>query len=471
MQGIFEKLFIFDLSPFNFLILTLIILVNIVVAMYARNYLRGDKNYKNFFVKLVLLFFSLCILMCSDNLWFFYTFWVISNALLVLLMIHKSNWEQAKASGILALQKFSIGFILLFVVFIFLSQVSSSSSIKQIFDHISSTPFPQINLYGLEIPVLSMLIIMLIITAMIQSAIFPFSTWLLSSLNSPTPVSALMHAGLINGGGILIIKFLPMLLLLHWSLDLLFLIGSITALLATSYMLVQTKVKNKFASSTIGQMGFMFMEIGLGLISAAVTHIIMHGFFKAFLFLNSGSAVQKLENKSFDKSSFFQTFCFALMAGIVSLLLFCSMTVFSFDFKDTSTVYSFFVLFALIQFYFSFFKTNSSIKSKLLAVVFGLMFTVFYALVINFMDSLLSHSFPDILSEMKFIHYFVMSVFIFYKLILGLFYFTDERHGQLGTSMYKTKNFLYMFLVKISQPNKKTVTSIRSQYNYGVSYD
>jgi len=130
---------------------------------------------------------------------------------------------------------------------------------------------------------------------MTQSAIWPFHTWLISSLNSPTPVSAIMHAGLINGGGFLLTRFAGLFVQSTGMLQVIFFLGLLTALIGTLWKLMQHDIKRMLACSTMGQMGFMIAQCGLGLFPAAIAHLCWHGLFKAYLFLSSGSAAHEKE--------------------------------------------------------------------------------------------------------------------------------------------------------------------------------
>jgi len=115
--------------------------------------------------------------------------------------------------------------------------------------------------------------------------------WLLEVMETPTPVSALLHAGIINAGGFLVLRFANVIALSTSSLDTLAVIGGLTALFGSVVMLPQTSIKVSLAYSTIGQMGFMMLECGLGAFSAALLHIVAHSCYKAHAFLSSGSVI------------------------------------------------------------------------------------------------------------------------------------------------------------------------------------
>lgn len=133
---------------------------------------------------------------------------------------------------------------------------------------------------------------LLALAAMLKSAQFPTHGWLTEVMETPTPVSALLHAGVINAGGFLLIRFADVMLLSPGTLAALVMIGGFTALFAGLAMLAQSAVKNSLAWSTIAQMGFMIMQCGLALFPLALLHIVAHSLYKAHAFLGSGTAVE-----------------------------------------------------------------------------------------------------------------------------------------------------------------------------------
>jgi NAD(P)H-quinone oxidoreductase subunit 5 len=130
--------------------------------------------------------------------------------------------------------------------------------------------------------------------AVLKSAQFPMHGWLTEVMETPTPVSALLHAGVINAGGFLLIRFADVLLLAPGILAALVLIGGFTALFGGLVMLTQPAVKTSLAWSTIAQMGFMIFECGLALFPLALLHIVAHSLYKAHSFLSAGGAVDMI---------------------------------------------------------------------------------------------------------------------------------------------------------------------------------
>jgi NAD(P)H-quinone oxidoreductase subunit 5 len=131
----------------------------------------------------------------------------------------------------------------------------------------------------------------LILAAVVASALFPLSGWLTEALEAPTPFSALLHAGIVNAGGVLLLMFADVLVLAPVGLALLALIGGASALIGALVMLTQPAIKTALAWSTVSQMGFLMLQIGLALFPLALLHILAHALYKAHALLNSGTAV------------------------------------------------------------------------------------------------------------------------------------------------------------------------------------
>ena len=142
-------------------------------------------------------------------------------------------------------------------------------------------------------PVVLALSLLLVVAALAKSAQLPLSGWLPETMTAPTPVSALMHAGFVNAGGYLLARFADVFVAQPGLMVTLFALGAATALRGSLAMLVQSDVKRALAWSTVGQMGFMVMQCGLGAFAAAIYHHVAHGIFKATLFLGAGSVVQE----------------------------------------------------------------------------------------------------------------------------------------------------------------------------------
>lgn len=274
---------VFNLDALAKIMIGLVFFIGSLVWIFSCRYMLGDRHYARFLFRLFGLCVSVLLLLMSDNLILFFLTWCLSNFLLVRLMIHKSEWSASKISGMLAAKNFILGAICLAGAFQILYLITGSMSIQTII---------QIELHPTQQLTLSVALVLMLLAAMAQSAIWPFHRWLLSSLNSPTPVSAIMHAGLINGGGFLLARFGQLFIMEKRLLLAVFSLGLISAIVGTVYKLIQSDIKKMLACSTMAQMGFMLMQCGLGLFPAAVAHLCWHGLFKATLFLGAGSAAQ-----------------------------------------------------------------------------------------------------------------------------------------------------------------------------------
>ncbi len=315
----------FHIDTLAIIMMTLIAYIALCVSSFSWRYMKGDRKYVSFFIKLLLLVISLFVMISADHLMIFLIAWWVSNILLVTLMIHKSRWKAARASGILAAKNFVVGSLCITLAFGLFYYITGETSIQRLIsEHAAST---------IMLPAL----LLLLIGGMSQSAIYPFHRWLTSSLNSPTPVSAIMHAGLVNGGGFLLCRFAPLFLEHSNLLTLIFVIGIVTALMGTLWKLMQSDVKRMLACSTMGQMGFMLAQCGLGLFPLAVAHLVWHGMFKAHLFLASGSTSQekRFVSKAFPKPV---VFICALFCGFSGSLGFGLASGKSWLFGDTTII-------------------------------------------------------------------------------------------------------------------------------------
>ena len=198
MLQIVNNLFYFD--PIALIMLSLALFTGICIGTFSHRYMRGDTRYKIFFVYLALLILSISTMVCANHIAVLFGGWCISNALLVRLMIHKASWKAAKNSGVIAARNYLLGGLCVGSALLLLTLSTGETSIKALTHQNLQT--------AVALPAL----LLLLVGGMTQSAIWPFHRWLVSSLNSPTPVSALMHAGLVNGGGFLLVRFAPLFL-------------------------------------------------------------------------------------------------------------------------------------------------------------------------------------------------------------------------------------------------------------------
>lgn len=271
-----------------------ILLIGASILFYSYRYLRSDLTQGRFLAQIHFVIASVLLLVLSANLLSTFIAWQLIGISLYLLLNHYHFDIYANKA---AKKKFIINRIgdlafLLAVVLVYQSQDNSLFA----------------SLVGLHQQ--TFIALLIFIAVMTKSAQFPFQIWLPDTLEAPTPVSALMHAGIINAGGYLLIRCAPIMVQHQAIMVLIMVIGTVTALLGNFAMQRQYSVKRQLAYSTMGQMGFMIFQCGTGLFSAALFHLIAHGFLKGYLFLNSGSNLKLNVKESAPRRSWWWVFVF-----------------------------------------------------------------------------------------------------------------------------------------------------------------
>lgn len=278
-------MFLFRLERLSIFMLGLSLILGSVIFVFAKQHLEGDRQKNRFLRSLVQLYCCLGALLTTDHLWLFFISWTICHACWIRLMVHKPQWSAARFAGILARKHFLLSALCLGLACLLLQHGHGTASIHQI---CSLSEFQQPSQ-----PTFHLVLLLLNLAALIPLAIWPFHTWLLSALNAPTPALAFMPAGLLNGGGFLLLKFATLFQSNALACSVLFGLGLWSTCLGTAWQLIQTDYKRMLAASSIAHMGFSMMLCGLGLFSAAAGHLAWHAFFKAYLFLNAGEAHQE----------------------------------------------------------------------------------------------------------------------------------------------------------------------------------
>ncbi len=295
-----------------FLFAAVISFISLIIQAYSLRHLEGHRFKRRTFRYFLGLTISLLIFAVADHLLLMAAALLVSNLLLSSLMAPQKDWSAARVSSNMIWKQLGGVGVVLFLVAGLAYFTQGSFSLDQITEQWTDTAL---------LPLIGGL---LIIAALGQSAIWPLHRWLIASANAPTPVSAFMHAGLVNGGALILYKWAPVLGMLSWSMLTLILLGGLTAIVGTIWMLVQSDVKRTLTCSTMGQMGFMIMQCGLGLFPAAIAHMIWHGFFKASLFLSAGSTVKAAKNKSLrlEGPMALPVFLFGITIGLMGAFIF-----------------------------------------------------------------------------------------------------------------------------------------------------
>jgi NADH-quinone oxidoreductase subunit L len=276
--------------------MTLITLVGTIVYSYSTGYMYQDRGYSRYLGLIALTTFVLLCMVSSANLVMLFVFWQLLSWLLFLLAHNHAH--AATLNG--AFKTFTllrVGDMAFLAGIVLAHSLYGTVEFQELFARAASTPIVLSPMAGLEISGATAVTLLIFVGAMSKSAQFPIHVWLPSSLYAPTPVHALLHAGIINAGGFLLNRLAPLYGLSSTTLHVVFVVGTLTAVLGASMMLVQNDIKKTLGFSTIGQMGYMIMECGLGAFALAVFHLIAHGLFKATVFLNCGNVIHKVRQE------------------------------------------------------------------------------------------------------------------------------------------------------------------------------
>eukprot|EP01035_Chromulina_nebulosa_P032845 gene32844-43913_t len=263
--------------------LVLVSFIGWVVVRYSATYLDGEPRQGAFNGWLCLTLASVQMLILSGNLILFTLAWIATSLFLHRLLLFYPERTAARRAAAKKFVVARIGDGALIIAAVLLTLAYGTIDIAPILGAARA---------GTGGGLATGAAACLAVAALLKSAQFPMHGWLTEVMEAPTPVSALLHAGVINAGGFLLIRFADVMLLAPGVLAGLVMIGGFTALFAGLVMLTQPAVKTSLAWSTVAQMGFMILECGLALFPLALLHIVAHSLYKAHSFLAAGGAVE-----------------------------------------------------------------------------------------------------------------------------------------------------------------------------------
>jgi NADH:ubiquinone oxidoreductase subunit 5 (subunit L)/multisubunit Na+/H+ antiporter MnhA subunit len=278
-----RALFGLEASRLTSILLILVLGVSAVVQAFAARYLKGDVRKTRFFNGANLLTFATALMVTSITFIGLAVAWTLAGVSVILLLAMYSGFPAAREGVRRAIRVFVIGDLALWTAVVVATIEWGSLDLRTL-----GQDGPDLSGAGF---VLVLVACLLVVAAMARSAQLPLQNWLPATLAVPTPVSALLHAGVVNAGGILLVRMSPVFGASSEATYLAFFAGAATTVYGTALMLSKADVKGSLAHSTMGQMGFMIMTCGLGAYAAAVFHLFAHGMYKATLFLGSGAAV------------------------------------------------------------------------------------------------------------------------------------------------------------------------------------
>jgi len=267
--------------------------IGTLLYVYSIGYMQQESGRARYQTLLALTISTLLCMVSSANLVMLFVFWQFLSWLLCLLTYNYAHAPTARgAFRTFLILRVGDGAFLLGIVLAY--HLYGTLDFSQLFLRAAADQMT-LSLFwagsGLQVQGATAVTLLIFIGAMSKSAQVPLHRWVPDTLYAPTPVSALLHAGIINAGGFLLNRLAPLYGLSAVTLHVVFAVGLLTALVGACLMLTQNDIKKTLGYSTVGQMGYMVMECGLGAFALAVFHLIAHGLFKATSFLNSGNVI------------------------------------------------------------------------------------------------------------------------------------------------------------------------------------
>jgi len=281
------------------LMMTVVTFVSLMVHIYTIGYMQDDPGYQRFFSYIALFTFSMLMLVMSNNFLQLFFGWEavgLVSYLLIGFWFNKESAIKANLKAFLVNRVGDFGFLLGIAAVLF---TFGSLDYAQVFGQASSVADQTIRIPGgIEWNMLTFICVCLFIGAMGKSAQAPLHVWLPDSMEGPTPISALIHAAtMVTAGIFLVARMSPLFEFSDAALSFVMLIGAVTALSMGLIGIVQNDVKRVIAYSTLSQLGYMTVALGVSAYSAAIFHLMTHAFFKALLFLGAGSVIIALHHQ------------------------------------------------------------------------------------------------------------------------------------------------------------------------------
>jgi len=278
--------------------LVVVNVVSMVVHWYSVGYMHDDRGQNRFMALLGLFTFAMLMLVTADNLVQLFFGWEgvgLASYLLIGFWHEKASANRAAIKAFVVNRVGDFGFALgIFALYL----MTGSVEFDAIFAAIPSLLDQQLVVMGVAFDAVTLACLLLFLGAMGKSAQFGLHVWLPDAMEGPTPVSALIHAAtMVTAGVFMLARLSPVFEYSQFALDVVTVVGALTAVFAASVAMVQNDIKRIIAYSTCSQLGYMFFALGVSAYEAAVFHLFTHAFFKAMLFLGAGSVIHALHHE------------------------------------------------------------------------------------------------------------------------------------------------------------------------------
>ena len=286
------------IDPLSAVMLVVVTSVSSLVHIYSIGYMSHDPHKPRFMAYLSLFTFAMLMLVTSDNFIQLFFGWEgvgLCSYFLIGFWFKKESANAAAIKAFVVNRVGDFGFALgIFLIFYLFGTVNYS----EVFQQIPTIVDKNLSFLGFEIKAIDLICLLLFIGAMGKSAQILLHTWLPDAMEGPTPVSALIHAAtMVTAGVFLVVRCSPIYEYSPLILNLITIVGMTTAFFAATVALVQTDIKKIIAYSTCSQLGYMFFAAGVGAYNVAMFHLFTHAFFKALLFLGSGSVIHAFKDE------------------------------------------------------------------------------------------------------------------------------------------------------------------------------
>ncbi len=297
-SGTFNVNWSINIDALSSVMLVVVTLVSSIVHIYSIGYMSHDPHKQRFMSYLSLFTFSMLMLVTSDNFLQLFFGWEGVGLCSYFLIGFWFKKESANAAAIKAFVVnrvgdfgFALGIFLIFYLF-------GTFNYTEVFELIPQSLEKDLSFLGININAIDLVCILLFIGAMGKSAQIFLHTWLPDAMEGPTPVSALIHAAtMVTAGVFLVVRCSPIFEYSPLALNIITVVGMSTAFFAATVALVQDDIKKIIAYSTCSQLGYMFFAVGVGAYNVAMFHLFTHAFFKALLFLGSGSVIHSFKDE------------------------------------------------------------------------------------------------------------------------------------------------------------------------------
>lgn len=279
------------INPLTVIMLVVVTLVSFLVQIYSIGYMHGDKGFSRFFSYISLFSFSMLGLVIANNFIQIYIFWELvglCSYLLIGFWYHKPEAAAASKKAFVVTRFGDFGFL---IGILLLSHYSGTFNFGEAASFVSTQ--------ALSLPLLTLIVLLLFSGAAGKSGQFPLHVWLPDAMEGPTPVSALIHAATMVAAGVFMVaRLFPIFSASADAMYVIACLGAFTAFFAASIALVQDDIKRVLAYSTLSQLGYMMLALGVGGYGAGMFHLTTHAAFKALLFLGAGSVIHAMHTNN-----------------------------------------------------------------------------------------------------------------------------------------------------------------------------